>query len=120
MSPRPMPCARLTALLVAALLAAGTVHIPVARAAASSPAKPGAARAASAAAESITHHKITVGGKPLAYTVTTGKLPIKPTLYCRIIEASSVLSMPLPVTSHASSCSVVSVRWPPNSIRKRS
>jgi len=63
-------------LAVAATLAASLTLASLA-AAAPAPAKPAATKADTTAAESVTHHKITVGGKPLAYTVTTGKLPIK-------------------------------------------
>ena len=71
--------ARRASLELAAALAAGALLATVALAAAPppAPAKPAAAKADSTAAESVTHHKVTVGGKPLAYTVTTGKLPIK-------------------------------------------
>src|SRR5262249_43284716 len=33
--------------------------------------------AADSSAPVVTHHEITINGKPLKYTVTTGKLPIK-------------------------------------------
>ena len=41
------------------------------------PAAPARAKADSTEAPVVTHHQITVSGKPLAYTVTTGKLPLK-------------------------------------------
>jgi len=57
-----------------ALVASVTLASTALAAPAPVPVKP---KADSTAAEVVTHHKITVAGKPLAYTVTTGKLPIK-------------------------------------------
>jgi len=61
-----------TCLLAIAALAAEPAGKP---AAGGPPVK--AAKADSAEAPVVTHHSIVVGGKPLAYTVTTGKLPLK-------------------------------------------
>ena len=59
-------------LLVALVLLAAPAH------AADAPkSAPAAARDSSTALPVITHHQITVGGRALRYTVTTGKLPLK-------------------------------------------
>jgi carboxypeptidase C (cathepsin A) len=50
---------------------------PVLAAEPPAPVKAQGARSDSTEAPVVTHHQITVAGKPLAYTVTTGKLPLK-------------------------------------------
>src|SRR5882672_4973580 len=62
-------------LIVALLLATPALAADTAPTA--KPAAPAKAKADSTEAPIVTHHRITVAGKPLAYTVTTGKLPLK-------------------------------------------
>jgi len=56
------------------LLASLLLAVPALAAETPAPAK---AKADSTEAPIVTHHQISVAGKPLAYTVTTGKLPLK-------------------------------------------
>ncbi len=71
MTPPPSTVARCTAVACAAalLIAAPTF--------AADPAPAAKAKADSTEAPIVTRHQISIAGKPLAYTVTTGKLPLK-------------------------------------------
>ena len=64
-------------LVAAAVLTAMAVLTATAALAADAPPDKPKAKPDSTEAPVVTHHRITVSGKPLAYTVTTGKLPLK-------------------------------------------
>jgi len=51
------------------------------------------------------------------HVVATGNSLMKPLRYCRISTASKTLTLPLPLTSQAISCSGDSVRKPTNACR---
>jgi carboxypeptidase C (cathepsin A) len=59
------------------LLACLVLAVPALAAETPAPAKTPPAKPDTTEAPIVTHHQISVAGKPLAYTVTTGKLPLK-------------------------------------------